>query len=1295
MIAEAIEIDGALNPDLFILALRQVSTELEATRTRIREVDGHPRQVFLPRYPGAFPVVDLEGEADPRAAAEIWMEAELHRPLDLAEDDLWRNGLLRLNANSWIWYHSAHHILFDGFAGGLIAHRVAELYAALVEDRSPAPYSFGSHDDLRLQEDAYRRSIHFDRDRRYWMEQLQALPEPVTLARSNAEPVGGLLRHSVEMDRSRIDALEAIGRSAGGSLPQTLIALVATYYARATDVEDLTILTMVTARISNEMRRIPGMVANAVPLRFSFRPETTLADVIKQATQQMARALRYQRYRYEDMRRDLNLPHREEQIARLGVNIEPFNYSFDFAGLPARARNLSNGTMTDLTIFAYDRGDRSPVRFDFDANPALYTLRELQDHQIRFEAMIDGLIAAPDKPMIALSLLLPEERERVLVQWNATGRPIEQVSWPQLFERQARRSPHAIAVAGDAALTYAEVSDLSDDWARHLMAEGVRPGDLVAVAVPRSEMLPVLLLAILKLGAAYLPLDPSDHSDRLGAILAEACPRLVVTTTAIEDEIELGTLPRVFADHPPVAGARPQLVNPGPQDTAYVIFTSGSTGRPKGVEIPHRGLTNFLLAMQDIVALQPSDRLLAVTTVAFDIAALELFLPLLAGATVVIARRDQVRDPAQLRRLIVREGISVLQATPSLWRALLQDGITGIEGLRPLVGGEALAPDLAHQMARLGHPVLNLYGPTETTIWSTVMPLCGGDLANPSIGRPIQNTELYVVNRHGQPVPPGFVGELLIGGMGVAKGYLNRPDLTAERFIPDTFSSHGGKLYRTGDLVRWRDDGSLDYLGRNDFQIKIRGFRIEPGEIEAALIAQEGIREAVVMLRQDPGTDKRLVAYLVRSQGAGEFDPKRITRGLSAVLPGHMIPASFVELDTLPLNGNGKIDRKALPAPEWRPKTDEDIVLPRNDTERKLAKLWCEVLGLETVGVHDDFFALGGDSLSAAGMISALRGKLDGEIPLAAVFETPTIAALAERLEVAEEPHSLMQPVLPIKATGNRPPLFCIHPLLGLGWGFFGLGQHVGEDVPIYALQADGLTDPAAAPETLEAMARRYLERIRARQPQGPYHILGWSLGGLVAHEIVRLLRADGEAIAFFGMLDSYKFRPEGTMLGEKVLAEAAMAFLGAEIEEAVGIETLQQLGDFAVDRFYRENSGYLTYTGLDDPKLVDRARQVILQNFHMAGRFVPGHIDVDMHFFRAGKVMAAPATRRVIDYDVEAWLPHVGGRVYLRTLDYGHDNMLDPQPAAEIGAVIQAELLREILVLRPAIDAQKPRIAG
>ncbi|MGL3607338.1 amino acid adenylation domain-containing protein [Rhizobium sp. G187] len=1292
MLAEAIEIVGDLDPTLFFVSLRQLSEELEATRTRIREVEGQPEQVFLPSYPGEFPLIDLSGRADPSGAAEAWMQTELQRPLDLASDDLWRCALLRLGSDQWIWYNSAHHILFDGFSGGLIAHRVAEIYSGLKQGRSMPVTPFGTTDDLRDQELAYRGSVHFERDRRYWMEQLSGLPDPVTLARRKVEPVGGLLRHSVEMDRARIDALEALGRTAGGSLPQTLIALVATYYARATDVEDLTILTMVTARISSEMRRIPGMVANAVPLRFSFRPETTLADVVKQAAQQMARALRYQRYRYEDMRRDLGQSHREEQIAWLGVNIEPFNYGFDFDGLPANARNLSNGTMTDLTIFAYDRGDGSAVRFDFDANPGLYSREELVEHQQRFVSMIDGLIDQPGRLVATQSLLLPEERERVLVQWNATGRPIEQVSWPELFRRQAERSPHATAVIfGDHALSYVEVDRASDDWARHLIAEGIRAGDLVAIALPRSEAMPVMLLAVLKAGAAYLPLDPSDHSDRLGAILKEAMPRAVITTTELEDEIELGDVPRIFADHPPLVSEADLPAPAGPQDTAYVIFTSGSTGRPKGVEIAHRGLTNFLVSLQDIVGLKPLDRLLAVTTLAFDIAVLELFLPLLSGATVVIAKRDTVRDPVALRRLISREGITVLQATPSLWRALLQDGTTGIEGLRPLVGGEALSPDLAHSMARLGHPVLNLYGPTETTIWSTVMSLSGSDLAAPAIGRPIWNTELYVVDRHGQPVPPGFVGELLIGGMGVAKGYLNRPELTEERFIPDPFSGRG-RLYRTGDLVRWRADGNLEYLGRNDFQIKIRGFRIEPGEIETALVSEEGIAEAVVVLREDPGVDKRLVAYLVRDPGSDAFDPKAISRRLAAVLPSHMVPAAYVELAAMPLNSNGKIDRKALPAPEWRAKSD-DVVLPRNDTERKLAELWCEVLGLETVGIHDDFFALGGDSLAAAGMISALRGKISGEIPLAAVFETPTIAALAERLEVAEEPHSLMQPFLPIKATGDRAPLFCIHPLLGLGWGFFALGQHVGEDVPIYALQSDGLTDPAAAPASIEETARRYLERIRARQPHGPYHIIGWSLGGLIAHEIARLLRKDGEAIAFLGMLDSYTFRPGGAALGEKVLAEAAMAFLGVSIEDAEGIETLQALGDFAVDRFYQENSGYLAYTGLDDPRLVDRARQVILENFHMAGRFVPGHLDADLHFFRAGRVMAAPATRLVIDYDVEAWLPHIGGRIYLRTLDCGHDDMLNPAPAAEIGAVIQAELLREILVLRRTQD-EKPRIA-
>ncbi len=1297
MIAEAIEIRGNLNPKNFIAALRQLSSELPLLRCRIRELDGQPYQVSLDGHDDQFPVVYFCEDADPVAAAEAWMAAEIRKPVDLAEDNLWRCALLCVDAGHWIWYHAAHHILLDGFSGGLLAHRVAELYGALETGRAAAPSDFGSPDDLKTYEQSYRRSVHFERDRSYWQEQLRGLPDPVTLTRRKMEPIGGLLRHSVEIERDRIGAIEALGRQAGGSLPQTLIALVASYYAKATDVEDLTILTMVTARISADMRRIPGMVANAVPLRFRIGADTTFSNLIRQVTQQMSRALRYQRYRYEDMRRDMNLSHRDQQIAWLGVNIEPFNYQLDFNGLPASARNLSNGTMSDLTIFAYDRGDGSPVRFDFDANPGLYDLAELVDHQKRFIGLVDSLVREPDVPLSQRSLLLPDERHKVLFEWNATGRPVELVSLPVLFARQVVRSPEATAVVfGETALSYGELDRQSDQWAGHLLRLGIGTGDLVAVALPRSQAMVVILLAILKSGAAYLPLDPSDRSDRLSAILSEARPAIVVTTTSLENEVDLGAVPRVYEDlQPDVHSHLPDIalpLPPGPQETAYVIFTSGSTGRPKGVEIAHRGLSNFLLAMQDIVQLKPCDRLLAVTTIAFDIAVLELFLPLTVGAVTVIASRDTVREPQALRQMIKRERITVFQSTPSLWRALLRDGVSGLEGLRPLVGGEALAPELAQAMAKLGSPILNLYGPTETTVWSTVMPLAGEDLAVPVIGRPIWNTEVYVVDRHGQPVPPGYVGELLIGGMGVAKGYLNRPDLTEERFVPDTFAGREGRLYRTGDLVRWRADGVLDYLGRNDFQIKIRGFRIEPGEIEAALVAMDGIQQAVVVLREDQGLEKRLVAYLV-PDGEGVLpEGTELAKRLAGVLPSHMVPALYVALPVLPLNGNGKIDRKALPAPQSC--VQENAVAPRNETERAIAALWCEVLGLDSVGVHDDFFALGGDSLAAAGMISALRSRLNGEVPLGAVFQTPTIAALAERLEVADEPHSLMQPMLPIKAHGNRPPLFCIHPLLGLGWGFFGLAQHVGEDVPIYALQADALSDAQGGPRSVEGMAARYLERIRSRQPHGPYHLLGWSLGGLVAHEIARLLRADGEHVAFLGMLDSYIFEPQSGHLEEKALVEAGMAFFGGPSEDAEGIETLKGLGDYAVERFYQQNSGYLSYTGLDDPKLVDRARQTILDNFHMAGRFVPGHVDVDLHFFRAGRVMAAGATHRVIQYAPEAWLPHIGGRIYLRTLDCGHDNMLEPQPAAEVGAVIQAELLREILVLRRD-EWDKARVAG
>ncbi|MGV2073134.1 MULTISPECIES: non-ribosomal peptide synthetase [Rhizobium/Agrobacterium group] len=1298
VLAESIEIHGPVHPGLFCQALRRLSDDVAVTRSRIKEIEGQPHQVVMAAYCGVFDVIDFSGADNPGASAMDWMRKQMSKPLDLANDNLWGSSLLKLGATEWVWYHWAHHIIMDGFSGGLLARRLADIYSALAQGNQPEPYDCGSPQELLELERTYRDSVHFQRDKAYWSEQMKGLPEPVTLMKKKGEPSGGLLRHTTVIDRQTVKALAEISRGFGASVPQALIALVAAYYAKATDCEELTMVTMVTARISQTMRRIPGMTANAVPLRFSITPDLSWRELTGQVSQQMSRALRYQRYRYEDIRRDLGMVRQDAQIAWLGVNIEPFDYDLRFDGQPTTVHNLSNGTMTDFTIFAYDRGDNGDLRIDFDANPALYTLEELADHEARFTRMLREILATPEQPLRDFSLLSKWERQEILTDWNDTSHKLPDQTWPELFRAQAARTPDAVALSfGGRQMTYGELDAASDHLAGYLMEKGAVPGSLVAVAVPRSENMVVALLAVLKSGAAYLPLDPADPASRVAMILEDAQPACVITTEEVAGNLPDATDNLIFLDKPLERQGRDLPKGPSLTDTAYIIFTSGSTGRPKGVEIPHRGLMNFLLSMQDLLKLDSEDRLLAVTTISFDIAALELYLPLLAGARTVIALRSEVRDPAVLHGLIRSAGITIMQATPSLWRALLADHHEGLTGLRSLVGGEALPADLAHKMARLGHPVLNVYGPTETTIWSTNMPLLGSDLDSAPIGRPIWNTRVYVLDRHCQPVPPGFIGELYIGGAGVAKGYLNRPDLTAEKFMADPFAGEGERIYRTGDLVRWRRDGVLDYLGRNDHQIKIRGFRVEPGEIEAALSALPQVREAVVILRDDPGREKRLVAYVVPREGAvGEvasLDAADLSERLGKVLPVHMIPAAYVVLDAIPLNSNGKTDRHALPVPQWT--VTEGIALPGTDAEKRLAALWCEILGLEQIGIHDSFFVLGGDSLAAAGMISAVRSRLKGEIPLGAVFETPTIAALAVHLDEASSGSPLIEPVLAIRAKGERPPLFCIHPVLGLGWSFFSLAQHLSEDVPVYALQSDGLHDLAALPRSIEDMAALYVQRIRKIQPQGPYHLLGWSLGGLIAHEMTRQLQAEGQAIAFLGMMDSYHFKPAAQLQDDATLARAALGFLGFDEKAAGDKPSLAELGDFVLKMFDTDNHVLLEQVHQFDPDFVERAKATILHNLEIAQRFTPGKIDADVHFFRAEPSAGSDALNTILNYDAETWLPHVGGRVYLRDMTCNHHDMLNMEPASHISAVVQAELLREFLVLRrPQTEVKIERVS-
>ncbi|MGV1750737.1 amino acid adenylation domain-containing protein [Agrobacterium sp. CG674] len=1296
VLAEALEIHGPVSPEIFCKALGRLSEEIEATRLQIVEIDGKPRQVITPYVGRDFEVLDFSSDGTPLESAYAWMRSELAGFLDLEQDDLWSSVLLKIQDDHWIWYHRVHHILFDGFSGGLLARRQAQIYTSMVRGEAIAECDFGSIFELLESEDNYRRSVHFERDRSYWLEQLKGISPPVTLARRAEAPSGGLLRLRTTVGHDDVKRLQHKAKELGASLPQALIATVAAYYARATDCYDLTMVTMVTGRISGAVRRIPGMVANAVPLRFKITPELSWQDMVKQSSGQMMRALRYQRYRYEDMRRDLDFAGQDQQIARLGVNIEPFDYDLRFDGHAVTAHNLSNGTMTDFTIFAYDRGDGGDLHIDFDANPALYTLEELEEHKDRFLQLISTILAKPDRPVCDISLLSASEHQRIVYDWNETEAPAEDITWLDLFDRQVKRQPDAAAVILEGReLTYKELDKASDDLAAILRECGVERGHLVAIATPRNEQMLVALMAVAKTGAAYLPLDPSDPSDRLSKILEDAAPSLVLSTSAARVSLPVTAAPIMLLDGMPEPVSSERIATrPGPQDTAYVIFTSGSTGRPKGVEISHASKLNFLQAMQELLALTPQDRIAAVTTIAFDIAVLELFLPLTTGAATVIATRCVVKDPTALCRLIKSNAVTLMQATPSLWRMLLSEFPAQLRGLRPLVGGEALPRDLARLMEKLGHPVVNLYGPTETTVWSACMPLTGADLDSVPIGRPIRNTQLYVLDKMGRPVPPGSVGELYIGGAGVAKGYLNNPDLTAERFLPNPFKTGLERIYRTGDLAQWRSDGVIEYLGRNDNQIKIRGFRVEPGEIEAAIMSEGTVLQTVVVLRETSGKNKQLVAYLAPLPGE-TVDTEHLANRLAGVLSPHMVPAIYVVLKELPLNTNGKIDRNALPPPP-KARVSHNHVAPSTPTETLLAKLWCDVLELETVSIHDDFFQLGGDSLAAASMLSALSRRFDGDIAWTSFVDTPTIATFAKHIDGPRQQKASMAPVLPIRAKGEHSPLFCIHPVMGLGLAFTSMSQYIHEDIPIFALQADGLNNNVEMPASIEDMARLYLSRIREIQPEGPYNIIGWSFGGLVAHEISRQLEKNGSEVAFLALLDSYPFMPpSGAVFNdESVLAKAALSFLGFD-ENIIGeTPAFAALSEFLTQQYGLRENVFFKEVLRQDPAFLERLHSVILHHLDLAQRFVPGSINADIRFFSA-TATPSETLHKILNYSVEAWHPYTTGDVYPYELDCSHEDMLEQRNAEKIASVFMHHTLREMShLLRIRGDDQTSNLA-
>ncbi|MGZ4672281.1 MAG: non-ribosomal peptide synthetase, partial [Ilumatobacteraceae bacterium] len=909
-----------------------------------------------------------------------------------------------------------HHIAVDGWSVRRLVGELAELYAARVQDRPavlaelPVQYL-----DFTVWQRGFESTASFPEQLSYWIDQLGGALPVLDLPLDRPRPPVPSYRSgtvSTELPSELLDAVRHAARAAGVTQFVFLLTGYAATLARWSGQDDFVVGTASANRSRPELDAVVGMFVDTLALRLRVEAGVPFSALLGEVRASVLGAFANHDVPFNRIveavnpPRDLSRPIMFQTMFVL--NNMPMPNGLAIPGVTAEAVPMSAGsTEYDLSVSVVEHADRADVRVEFNADVFdRATVERFVDHWLR---LLASAVADPASPAGALTMIAPAERELVLQEWagrSTSDVPQVPMRLDQLVTMQAAASPGATAlVCGAESVTYAELVDRSQRLARILIEAGVAPGDRVGVAVDRSVSMVVSLLAVLHTGAAYVPLDPAFPADRLEFMLHDADLGVVlVSSDAIVGLVEASGAVAIelsaIWDAVPVRDAGAASIEASGEPgggVAYVIYTSGSTGRPKGVEIEHASVVNFVRSMIDEPGFGPEDVLLAVTTLSFDISVLELFVPLAVGGTVVIASRDEAVDGRRLAALIESSGTTVMQATPTTWSMLFESGWVGSPRLKVLCGGEAMPAQLGQELLHRCGEVWNMFGPTETTIWSTLQQLDATDVArvNVPIGRPISNTICRVLDTAGELVAIGVPGELFIGGAGVARGYLNRSELTAERFVPDPFGD--GRLYRTGDLARWLPDGRIEYLGRLDLQVKVRGYRIELGEVESALRGEPAVSDAVVIADGEAAAS-RLLAYVIRADPTTPLAEGELRKALERRLPDYMIPSRFVTVDSFPLTPNRKIDRKALPRPDSIASPAAEHVAPRTDVERVVAEIVATTLRLSEVGVNDNFFELGGHSLHATSVLAKIETTFGRAIELRSFFTEPTVAATAAAL---------------------------------------------------------------------------------------------------------------------------------------------------------------------------------------------------------------------------------------------------------------------------------------------------------
>lgn len=999
--AQYVEIRGAIDLPLLMDVMHDVWLEVESVQVAFADGSHGPRQIRKRGFGGVHHA-DVSSEPDPRAAVMSWIGEEMRRPIRLTTGEpLATTAAFRLAEDHFIVVTRGHHIVMDGYSSGLVAMRGAARYTQLVTGGGETE-PFGPADCLTAAARDYRDSAEHERDRAFWLAQFADRPQVVSFADGTARPSPTFLRETADVPPAIADGLRELARRAGTTTSAVLCAAAALYLAHMRDTREVVLALPASCRFGPDMKRTPGMVMNILPLRIEIDPAASCLDLVRQTSVRMRAALKHQRYRFEDLARDLRLGTGGRLFGPM-VNVLPYQPELWFGEHRGTLEILSNGPVDDLNIVSYSGADIPGLRICLDANPALYRQDELRAHRDRFANVLASLAGAdPALPAGRVAVLGGAERDHVLRVGEGETREVPCDDVADLFEAQAARTPHAVAVVhGDVELSYRELNERADRLARRLVSMGAGPERFVALAMPRSSETVVALLAVLKTGAAYLPIDLNYPAERIALMLEEAAPVLVLTTADAKGlPPGAGGAPRVPLDDgrpaaEPSGRSADDLATPdrNPLNPAYAIYTSGSTGRPKGVVITRAGMADLMAwAIRDLGA-EALRHVLASISLSFDPSVVEIFPPLLTGGCV------EVLDSPLTLREHVWEG-TFATSVASIFSSLAADDSFGLDTHTLGFTGEALDLGVVAQVRERvkGCRIANLYGPTEVTVYGAAWYSGEEEVVAPPIGRPLPNTRLRVLDKALRPVPDGVLGELYIAGNGLARGYLGRPDLTAERFVADPFGPPGTRMYRTGDLVRRRGDGNLEYAGRTDHQVKVRGFRVELGEIESVLGAQPGVAKAAVLAHDHAAGGVQLVGYVLPLPGA-ELHIDTLRDDVARILPDYMVPAEFMVLDELPLNPNGKLDRRALPVPETRPGTARD--LPRTPEEERLCALFAETLGRHEVGVTDDFFAMGGDSLLATKLLSRVRATLGSELDIRDFFNAPTVTGVDTAIRAA------------------------------------------------------------------------------------------------------------------------------------------------------------------------------------------------------------------------------------------------------------------------------------------------------